>query len=75
MVYLKQIRFSESRDETLASLLGLATGEALAPGVDFESAVLQILDSLNAKAPHEAGSLKREFGVLMKQIAKAGRSA
>ena len=70
VVYLKQIRFSESRDETLSTLLTLATGETIPPVPDFEPAVLQILDALNAKAPHVPGSLKREFRKLMKEVAK-----
>ena len=65
VVYLKQLRFSEHRDETLGALLKLSTGETLRPGVTFEAAILQILDPLNAKAPHESGNLKREFRKLM----------
>jgi len=51
VVYLKQLRFSDQRDETLGTLLKLATGETLRPGVTFEAAILQILDPLNAKSP------------------------
>jgi hypothetical protein len=65
VVYLKQLRYSEQRDDTLGALLKLATGQALHPGVTFEAAVLQILDPLNAKAPHEPGNLRREFRKLM----------
>jgi hypothetical protein len=69
VVYLKQLRFSEQRDETLGALLKLATGEVLHPGVTFEAAILQILDPLNAKAPHEPGTLRREFRKLLAEHA------
>ncbi len=74
VVFLKQIRFSDSRDETLTLLLMLATGETIAPGMDFEAAVLQILDALNAKAPHEPGNVRREFRKLMDQHTLMKRS-
>jgi hypothetical protein len=75
VVFLKQIRSSEQRDETLGALLELATGEALRPGVTVEAAILQILDPLNAKAPHEPGNLSREFRQLMNQHAALMRSS
>lgn len=73
VVFLKQIRCSEHCDETLGALLLLATGETIRPGLSFEPAVLQILDALNAKAPHEPGNLKREFRKLMDQHAMLNR--
>lgn len=65
VIFLKTIRLSEGREQTLATLMKIATGESISPGVCFDAALLQILDALNAKSPNSPRNLEREFRQLM----------
>lgn len=67
VVLIKSIRGSEYRNEVLASLIYLSTGETLTTPLGFEQAVLQILDALNAMAPHDPGHLKSAFRKLIEE--------
>lgn len=66
VIFLKSIRLSDDRELVLDTLMKIATGESISPGVCFDAALLQILDPLNAKSPHAPRNLEQEFRQVMR---------
>lgn len=66
VIFFKAIRLSEDREVALATLMKIATGESISPGVCFDAALLQILDPLHAISPYAPRNFEREFRLVMR---------